>query len=555
MLLFGQNGEFTFEENYTMKNLTQFASLIAVLALITNVISQQNFDFEVALKPLEIQGVSGMQSYAWGQSEGKWLIVGGRLDGVHARQPFNAFPANKNNASLWVIDPIAKQVWSAPLSSLPTSIAEQLQSTNMNFYQDADTLYLLGGYAFSPTANDHITFDKLTSVRVSSVINAIINNESIVGYFKQIADPFFANTGGQMGKIDDTFFLIGGHKFYGRYNPMNNPTFTQTYQTKIQKFKINNIGSQLSISDYEQIADPVHLRRRDYNLISMIYPDGEFGYMISSGVFQMSTDMPFLYPVEIREDGYEPITTFNQYLSHYHSAKVALYDDVTNDMHAIFFGGISQYYYENGQLIQDDLVPFVKTISRVTRAADGTYTEFKLPIEMPGLKGAGAEFIPSATAPILYDEIVDLNALSADTTIIGYIFGGIHSNQLNPFDNNQTNTTNADASIFEVQLIRKQGSTSDIQMIDGKNPFSMTVYPIPFKDKFTVEMDLTGAKEVRYFINSMDGKIIQKGWFDNLDSGVNRLGIRLTERVAPQNLQLIIVVDGKYFLTEQIQKK
>jgi hypothetical protein len=29
-------------------------------------------------------------------------------------------------------------------------------------------------------------------------------------------------------------------------------------------------------------------------------------------------------------------------------------------MHNLFFGGISQYYYNNGTLIQDDTVPFVK---------------------------------------------------------------------------------------------------------------------------------------------------------------------------------------------------
>ena len=188
--------------------------------------AQTSFDFDILIEPVNMQDAVGLHSYAFGQSDGKWLIVGGRRDGIHARQPFNAFPASNNNSTLYVIDPLASQVLSTSVSTLPTAIAEQLQSTNMNFYQDGDTLYIVGGYAFSQTADDHITFDKLTTLNVSQVVDAIINGQSIDAMFKQTADPIFAVTGAQLGKIDDTFYLIGGHRFDGRYNPMNNPTFT-----------------------------------------------------------------------------------------------------------------------------------------------------------------------------------------------------------------------------------------------------------------------------------------------------------------------------------------
>ena len=46
-----------------------------------------------------------------------------------------------------------------------------------------------------------------------------------------------------------------------------------------------------------------------------------------------------------------------------------------------FFGGIAQYYDSLGILVQDNNVPFVKTIARVTRDASGTMAEYKLPIE------------------------------------------------------------------------------------------------------------------------------------------------------------------------------
>lgn len=171
------------------------------------IFAQQTFPYTVELTPVSIPNLQGLHSYAFAQHNGKWLIIGGRKDGVHARQPFNAFPQNQNNADLLVIDIATQQFWTAPLSSLPTSIAEQLQSTNMNFLQDADTLLIIGGYAFSPTANDHITFPYITTLSVSNVINAVVNNQPFSTYFKQINDEAFAVTGAQMGKIGKDFYL------------------------------------------------------------------------------------------------------------------------------------------------------------------------------------------------------------------------------------------------------------------------------------------------------------------------------------------------------------
>ncbi|MBK6835837.1 MAG: hypothetical protein IPG89_16810 [Bacteroidetes bacterium] len=73
------------------------------------------FNYEVKLKPLTITNLPGLHSFATAQSNGKWLVIGGRKDGLHARQPFNAFPAASNNTSIYVIDPATLQFWSATL--------------------------------------------------------------------------------------------------------------------------------------------------------------------------------------------------------------------------------------------------------------------------------------------------------------------------------------------------------------------------------------------------------------------------------------------------------
>jgi hypothetical protein len=525
--------------------------ILSLLFLIAQVnFAQNDFNYSLELNPVTISGLPGLHSFAFGQSDGKWLIIGGRLDGLHARQPFNAFPASNNNTSLYVVDKVTQQSWSVSLSSLPTGIKEQLQSTNMNFHQDGSTLYIIGGYAFSASANDHITFDKLTAIDIPNLINAIINNAPITNFFKQTSNSIFAVTGGQLGKINDVFYLIGGHRFDGRYNPMGNPTFTQTYTNQIRKFTIDNSGNQLSFSLVEQITDPIHLHRRDYNLMPQVFPDGELGFTISSGVFQINQDLPFLYPVDIKASGHIPQTSFNQYLSHYHCGKVGLFEAETNKMHNLFFGGMSQYYYNGTTLVQDNLVPFVKTISRVTRSADGSLNEYKLPIEMPLLNGAGAEFIPNLSLPTYSNEVIQLDEITDDEFVIGHLVGGIQSSSLNPFSVNQTNTTSASPTVYEVKLIKDEALSIPIE--NNKNPFHFSVAPNPLRGKnMKVEFFIPYQAELNYFITSLDGKIISEGEIVDQEVGNNTLNFQLPQ-IMKEAFILTFVFDQKFYSSQKI---
>jgi hypothetical protein len=514
---------------------------------------QSDFPYDVVLTPVTVSGLPGLHSYAFGQHNGKWLIIGGRKDGMHARQPFSAFPGSQNNTNIYVVDIATQQTWTASLNTLSTGIKEQLQSTNMNFYQDGNTLYIIGGYSYATSAVDYITHDKLTSIDVSGLIAAVVNNSGISSYFKQIINANFAITGGQLGKIGNEFYLVGGQRFDGRYNPMNNPTFTQTYSNSIRKFEIDNSGTQLSISNYSTITDVVHLHRRDYNLLPQVFPNGELGYTISSGVFQINADLPFLYPVDIKASGYFPQTSFNQYLSNYHSGKAILYDATNNNMHNLFFGGISQYYYENGTLVQDDTVPFVKTISRTKRAVDGSLTEYKLPVEMPNLKGSGAEFIPNENLPHFSNEVIKLSEITATEFVIGHLFGGIQSSSTSAFTDNQTSLTSADPTVYEVKLVYNPTLSHDL--INGSNPFSFLVYPNPaVNDTVNIQFNLPYLAELEYMVSSLDGKILSEGIIDGLKTGNNEMRFSLEEANA-NIIFLTFVFDHKFYSSKKILKK
>jgi hypothetical protein len=525
--------------------------LFVCFALAGGLKAQADFDYTVSLTPVDVPDFPGLHSFAFGQHNGKWLLIGGRRDGIHARQPFASFPSEFNNTDIFVIDIATQQTWTAPLSELPASIGEQLQSTNMNFFQAADTLYIIGGYAYSASARNHITFPKVTTVMVPDLIDAIINQESIQPFFRQIENDIFAVTGGQLGKLGNTFYLVGGHRFDGRYNPMNNPTFQQEYTNQIRKFTLAHSQGQLSFGNYETITDEVHLRRRDYNLLPMIFEEGIAGYTISSGVFQINFDLPFLYPVEIRPDGHTPVTGFNQYLSNYHGAKVSLFDSEQNCMHALFFGGISQFFFEDDIFYQDDLVPFVKTISRLTRESDGTWHEFKLAEEMPLLQGASAEFIPNKELPHYDHEAIILSQISSDTILLGHIVGGIFSPQPNPFSFNQTHLTEADYSIFEVKLIKEPGTTG--VQINGANPYEVEVFPNPASDRVSIRYQLKNTKPTEYFITTTEGRMLTKGIFYDQIQGSNLHTISLPPE---RGLMLLtLVFENKFFVTKQIIKQ
>lgn len=510
--------------------------------------AQSQFHYSLYLEADSIQGFSGIHSFAFAQHQNKWVFLAGRTDGLHARQPFNAFPPNFSNQAILLLDKLNKQAVSVPINLLPPPIAEHLSATNLNFFQVEDTLYLIGGYGFSQISNSYVTHNKLTTVQVSGLIHAIEQQSSIVPYFKQISDSTFAVTGGQLGYINGYFYLVGGHQFNGRYNPLGNPTFTQSYTNQVRKFQLYNAGLAPIVFNKSVLTNATHLHRRDFNLIPQVFPNGDYGYTISSGVFQPTVDLPYLYPVDVLTSNGTPTIVphehFNQYLSNYHSAKVALFDSTLNQMHALFFGGMSRYFYQNGQIVQDNLVPFVKTISRLSRLSNNQWQEVVLPLEMPFLQGAGAEFIPNLDLPHTSHEVLLLNKFpTLDSVLIGHIVGGIKSTSINPFSNNQTNQTSSDNAIFKVWLIKN--NSLQVQELTGYHNFEFSFFPNPAFGKITVEYVLHKDMAVHYWFANQNGQIVKKGLFSQRTPGKHLVDLDVSDLQAGA-YTLTLTFDYKY---------
>jgi hypothetical protein len=240
-----------------------------------------------------------------------------------------------------------------------------------------------------------------------------------------------------------------------------------------------------------------------------------------SGVFQVADDLPFLNSVTISQDGYNVNNSFQQYYNHYHCASIPLYSMNNNEMHTVFFGGIAQYYDDNGTLVQDDNVPFVNTIARVTREADGTMGEYKLPIVMPSLLGTGAEFIPLNNIPQFNNGVLDLDQISSDTTLIGHIFGGISSTDANIFWINNGTQSAATNQIFKVYLIKNNTLSTHELNEQSRGSLNLRVYPNPNDGIFTVSYFLINGGAVRLSLSDINGKIIEEIILQNQDPGEN----------------------------------
>lgn len=471
--------------------------LLLSFALLTQFVQAQYFGTrELVVQEVNVPDMPGLQSFAWGQHDGQWFLIGGRTDGLHRRQPPFAFLASGNNTDAYVVDPVTSQVWATGLSGLPQGLLEQLQSTNMEFEQRGEVLYCAGGYGYSSTAGDHITFPNLTAIDLPGVMDAIRNGLPIAPFFRQVTDPRMDVTGGQMRIIDDRFYLVGGQRFIGRYNPMGpdfGPGFIQQYTNAVRRFSIDDDGSELAISDYWEHIDTVNLHRRDYNMLPQVFSDGQIGLTVFSGVFQYADDLPWLNTVDIRDTTITVVPVFEQLLNQYHTAHAGLYDSTAQVMRSLFFGGISRYYFNEENVLMDDMnVPFVNTISAVQRDGTGALTEAKVGA-MPALLGASAEFIPWPGTPQDDNGILLHHRFTGDTIVLGHVAGGIESSAANIFFINTGSESQASASIYRVLLVEsavlvgeERGASPGLELSRDAD-----VLHVMFRDILAVEANLT----------------------------------------------------------------
>lgn len=535
------------------KYLVRFSVLFSFFILISFGLNAQNYEYEIELEAVEIENLGGLQSFAIGTWDGYSILIGGRLDGLHQRQPFASFDEAGHNTQIFVVDPESKEVWKKSVLTLPTSLREQMSSTNMQFTQSDDELIITGGYGYSASAGDHVTYAFLTRIDLKGLTESIINGNSDdpldAQYFEQISDPRFAVTGGRLLLMDDMYYLVGGHRFMGRYNPMgpdHGPGFEQDYTYEARRFTIVGV-SELAVEFIDPLHDEMHMRRRDFNVVPF-FQDGEKGIIAYSGVFQPTSDVPWLYPVKITEEGITADESFTQYFNHYHSASLPIYNQESDVMHTLFFGGIAQFYMDNDMLVQDNDIPFVQTIADVQLSKEG-FSEHKLSAEMPDYLGAGSEFVYIDDVPKYSDEVIDGDAMGDDKLAVGYIFGGIRSSKANIFWENNGTQSEASSTIYKVYLTRTQTVATE----ETPSTYSkLLLYPNPASNVLKMSVNLQQPTAIDVEIRNAEGKLIHQSQIAASKTTTGFNFFKLQEAEIPYGMYMYTLKFGDETVTRKV---
>ncbi len=520
--------------------------LFFVFFLAKHSFAQQQFTVDI--EEITIANLPALHSGAHAELDGKWIFIGGRTNGLHGFQTANSFPLFGVNNTIVVVDTETMGVFSYSCDSLSEDIREAITSSNMQFYQDSNTLYMQGGYGWKEAQQEYITFPTLTAIDLPGLVNAVINGTSITSFFRITTDEQLAVCGSHMQKLNNAFHIVFGHRFDGTYSQnITGNFFTQTYTNSLRSFTINDDGANLSVSNFTEQTDTNNFHRRDYNLVPQIFPNGEQGFTAFSGVFQKGIDIPYFTTIDVNSGGATHVPGFNQNLSQYHSAVAALYDYTGNTMHSLFFGGMSMYKLDTvtSELITDSLVPFVNTISKVTRTAENTLMEFQLPVTMPALLGSNAHFIALDSIEKYPNGVIKLNTITG-RTLIGHIVGGIESPEDNISETDPT-VSIASARVFEVYI---ETEPDAVQEIPVKEPVIISVYPNPANDLITVEINAAEKENVEVMLLNSHGIIIEKYFSQKSFSGNKKL----TKNIAslPAGLYYVALQTDKFSRAQRL---
>lgn len=435
--------------------------------------SQTNdLPFTISIEDITPANWPGLHSFAFAEWEEYWIIVAGRSNGLHGFFPFTGFPEQTANNQIWVLDPVSGDFWHKGLEELDIMVAAALQSSNPQYVQQADKLYIFGGYGMNPETEQFVTFDQLTAIDLPLLVEAILEDEPIASAVNSIVDERIRVCGGEAHQLGDWTFLVGGHNFSGLYSQNGTATFTQEYTNEIRKFQLTTSPEGLPvIAEYEAFKDD-EFHRRDLNVGPCILENGAEGLCAYGGVFRPDADLPYLNPIYIQENSIEVNEDYEQLMSHYTCPILPVYDVAQNEMHSVFFGGLSYHTFdmETQSFEQNELIPFIPSFTLMSRAADGTYQERVLNTAFDELLGTNAKLVLVEDLPLSSEGVIDLNSI-AQPQRVAYIYGGIKAAIPNITPSSASNR------LFEIWL--HPNSSTGTQAVLPEQEMAK-IYPNPF---------------------------------------------------------------------------
>jgi len=400
----------------------------------------QVFKLKIKEATQQPTGMPGLHSAAFGESNGKWLFIGGRTNGFHTMfGPDRQFPQSTANDKIWVIDQSAGTATNLEIP-MEWALRDNLMANNMGYVQVDELLYFVGGYGSqSDTGPSNYTYNTCIGINVPAMIAAVESGdatsaEAAIQFV--LEDDALRVCGGELETLNGDLYMVFGQNYPRAYDGQDG-----AYTEAITQFRVNQGDTpQVEIINsysYEGSGNEFH--RRDLNALHGIL-DGKEAIIAWSGVFTEEQGA-YPHPVLITQSGTgiatEVDTSFTQKANLYKSGAVIQYDPNNKVLYTSMLGGITDYYYDDSSqtivpshnLPFNEQLPFSTLINTIVMTPNGQYKEYMQgpPDDMPTYLGANGQFIPDPEM-VFYHEIIDFSKVSStEETMIGWYVGGIES--------------------------------------------------------------------------------------------------------------------------------
>lgn len=425
---------------------------------------------QISLVPLKGTALPGLNHANIAYYNGYWLILGGQTAGFHA---FNYSTANQN---IYVYNPSTNQMYFESIGNtdLPESVQQQLTSLAQIRNQDGDTIYLVGGYYNSPGTKNYTTLQIISSFNIPGIINAVINHsESLNQYVNYSTDnPIFKLTGGGMSRINNDFYLAFGQDCEGYYC-----NTAQLYSNSIYQLRFTPDLESITLINYlySQESSNSGFRRRDYSIAPIVLGNVD-SILALGGPFTSGTPYPWTNVIAFDKDLNYTNSFLNQQANQYDDAILSIHSSSNNTSYVATFGGLSSLYWsKDWKLTYDNTWPYGNVLELIRYDGNSkTVNDFAntkplcsgYPLESCQYNGADAQFIRSNDTFYDYRDVLDIDRLSGPT-LVGYVYGGIVSDQQDIFVTPPVST--ASSQIFAV-YVTPQGSNDNWINITNAHP-------------------------------------------------------------------------------------
>ena len=212
-------------------------------------------------------------------------------------------------------------------------------------------------------------------------------------------------------------------------------------------------------------------------------------------------------------------------------------------MHTFFLGGIAQYRANGaGALERNDSVPFVNTISRVSRTRNGVMREYRQNETMPGLLGTGAEVVLREQPSLTRNEILTVNASDlTNNAVIGWMIGGIRSTAPNIFWVNDGTQSEASTFVAELRLTSTATSVFIAPSDSQRNVPPGITTRIDQHQLTVIVSDISDEVEIGLF--DLNGRYVDLGCTTSVGGSQATMTCSIAD--LPSGVYIAVVIDGE----------